>query len=234
MRETISPFRVFLSDRENRCAKCSRLLEKGHKIALFVDRTDWCLICAGISDLIYVPSGDAALTRRACHHSKRSHIVLWYSRSRKRNERQGVLVEQNALDIASEECEADFEKREVRREKEGLKRAECDREYEARFARRIQELYPYCPSGRELEIAKHACEKGSGRVGRIAAAKTLQDYTINLAVRAHIRHQETEYDKLLAQGFDRKQARESCEEQIDATERTWKTGPTKVTKGENS
>ena len=37
-------------------------------------------------------------------------------------------------------------------------------------------------------MAKHACEKYSGRVGRSAAAKSFDATAIDLAVKAHVRH----------------------------------------------
>jgi len=44
-------------------------------------------------------------------------------------------------------------------------------------------------------------------VGRSAAAKRLDDEAVRLAVIAHIRHTKTEYDALLASGYDRWEAR---------------------------
>ena len=45
------------------------------------------------------------------------------------------------------------------------------------------------------------------RVGRSAAAKQLDADAISLAVIAHVRHVETEYDTLLGRGMDRHDAR---------------------------
>jgi hypothetical protein len=44
-------------------------------------------------------------------------------------------------------------------------------------------------------------------VGRSAAARRLDEKTVRLAVLAHIRHTETEYDSLLAHGHERGEAR---------------------------
>ncbi len=62
-----------------------------------------CLRCAGLDDLEYLPAGDALLTRRAKAKSKRSAVVVKFSRSRKRYERRGVLVEAEALAEAERE-----------------------------------------------------------------------------------------------------------------------------------
>jgi hypothetical protein len=63
-----------------------------------------CLTCADLDHLVFVPSGDAALTRRATKASTLSAVVVRWSRSRKRYERQGVLVEEPALALAEEQC----------------------------------------------------------------------------------------------------------------------------------
>ena len=56
-------------------------------------------------------------------------------------------------------------------------------------------------------IAEHACRKYSGRVGRSSAAKSLDAEAVRLAVLAHVRHVETNYDDLLAAMFERREAR---------------------------
>ncbi len=56
-----------------------------------------CLTCAGLGDLEYLPAGDALLTRRAKAKSPRHAVVVRFSRSRRRYERQGLLVEPQAL-----------------------------------------------------------------------------------------------------------------------------------------
>ncbi len=134
--------------------------------------------------------------------------MLKFSRARRRNERQGILVELAALDRAEEECLADAEVRARRREREAERRAELDRTFVARFAEAVRARYPACPKGREVEIAEHACRKHSGRVGRTAAAKAFEDGAIDLAVVAHVRHAETDYDELLCRGVDRYAARD--------------------------
>ena len=61
-----------------------------------------CLTCADMDHLVFVPAGDAALTRRARHLSSLSAVVVRWSRARKRYERQGILVEESALKQAEE------------------------------------------------------------------------------------------------------------------------------------
>jgi hypothetical protein len=56
-----------------------------------------CLRCLGLDDLEFLPSGDALLTRRVKARSERHAVVVRFSRSRRRHERQGLLVEPQAL-----------------------------------------------------------------------------------------------------------------------------------------
>ena len=64
-----------------------------------------CLRCLGLDGLEYLPAGDVLLTRRAKAKSKRHAVVVRFSRSRRRYERRGLLVEPEALAEAERECE---------------------------------------------------------------------------------------------------------------------------------
>jgi hypothetical protein len=66
-----------------------------------------CLRCLGLDDLEYLPAGDALLTRRAKAKSKRHAVVVRFSRSRRRYERRGLLVEPEALAAAERELGCD-------------------------------------------------------------------------------------------------------------------------------
>lgn len=66
-----------------------------------------CLRCAGLDDLEYLPAGDALLTRRAKARSKRSAVVVRFSRSRGRYERRGLLVEAGALEAVRRELDVE-------------------------------------------------------------------------------------------------------------------------------
>jgi hypothetical protein len=85
----------------------------------------------------------------------------------------------------------------------------------------VKELFPKCPAGREREIAEHACLKYSGRIGRSASAKSLDEEAVRLAVIAHIRHAETKYDELLSKGYDRREARAEVEEAVYRVLKEW-------------
>jgi hypothetical protein len=220
-----SDLKVFISNRDSRCDECGEDL--GHRawIALVDEGRALCLTCADLDHLVFLPAGDPALTRRARKHSRLSAVVLKWSRARERYERQGLLVEEDALEQAEQECTADAATREARRARAAEHRAELDDRYVARFAERVRELYPGCPQGRETQIAEHACRKYSGRVGRSAAAKDLDEQAVRLAVVAHVRHTETEYDALLVGGWDRQEARAHVNEAVSAVVGAWKRSP---------
>lgn len=70
-------------------------------------------------------------------------------------------------------------------------------------------------------IARHACARYSGRIGRTASAKALSEEAIDLAVRAHIRHRHTRYDEHLMMGWDRGRAREAVHAIVDDVAARW-------------
>ena len=213
--------KVFISTGAATCSECAQALGRSAWISLAGERGALCLSCADLDHLVFLASGDAALTRRARKHSTLGAVVLKWSRTRNRYERQGVLVEEAGLAQAEGECLADAEAREHRRQREVQRRTDLDREYVERFAHRVGEFFPNCPRGAQHAIAEHACLKYSGRVGRSAAAKDLDESAVRLAVVAHVRHVETPYDQLLAAGRDRHEARRQVESQVDAVLSRW-------------
>lgn len=220
--DTADTIKVFISHRESQCGECGEDLGRQAWITLEEKKGALCLTCADLDHLVFLPTGDAALTRRARKHSALSAVVLKFSRARKHYERQGLLVEESALRQAETDCLADSEIRARRAEREQLRREDLDQQYIQAFANRVRELFPQIPSGRELQIAEHACRKYSGRVGRSAAAKTFDEQAVRLAVIAHIRHRETDYDELLGQGLPRYEARANVRARVDQISENWK------------
>lgn len=216
--------KVFISSRETKCDECGEELGRQAWIVLMGDKGAACLTCADLDHLVFLPSGDAAVTRRARKHSKLAAVVLKWSRARKRYERQGLLVEDEAVEKAEQECAADATQRAARRAQAALRRAELDQQYLGSFAARVCEVYPHCPAGRDRLIAEHACRKYSGRVGRSAEAKELDEQAVRLAVTAHVRHAETNYDELLTRGFERTEARGVVRDSISALLTLWEFG----------
>lgn len=216
-----APERVVLQIlRDSRCSECGIELERGDLLCMEAEQP-LCLACAGFGDLEYLPAGSAVLTRRAAKHSARKAVVVQFSRSRGRYERQGILVEEAALQRAEEECEADDGERAMERARRAARQPEQDRKLVLAMSQRIQELFPRCPPAEAERIAGHTAVRGSGRVGRTAAGRGLKEQALTLAVVAAVRHQHTAYDELLMRGLDRALAREQVREQVEETLAAW-------------
>ena len=199
------------------CAECRGTGD----LLIMDDKGPLCLACADMDHLVFLPSGDAALTRRAKKGSRLSAVVVRWSRTRRRYERQGVLVEETALELAEQQCLADEEARMRRRERDRVRRAEEDVQLQARFSQEIKRLFPHCPVARAEAIARHAGLRGSGRVGRSAAGRSLDEKAITLAVAASVRHEDTDYDSLLMAGVPRADARDRIRSAIDRILASW-------------
>jgi hypothetical protein len=190
-------------------------------LLLMDDAGPLCMGCADLDHLVFLPAGDAALSRRARKASRLAAVVVRFSRSRKRYERQGILVEEAALEQAEAQCLADEEARTRRRERDRQRRADQDVAFEARLAEAVVQLFPGCPAGRAEMIAQHAGLRGSGRVARSAAGRALEEQAVTLAVVASVRHQDTAYDELLMAGVPRGEARARVRPDIDRILAAW-------------
>jgi hypothetical protein len=82
-----------------KCHRCGR----GGNLLIMEPPGPCCLKCAGFADLDYLPRGDAKLTKRVAELSERRLVVVRFSRTRKRYERQGLLIEPQALRAAHKE-----------------------------------------------------------------------------------------------------------------------------------
>ena len=214
--------KVFISHRDSKCDECGEELGTQAWITLEENKGALCLACADLDELVFLPTGDAALTRRSKKYSTLSAVVLKFSKARGRYERQGLLVEENGLAQAEADCLADNEVRQRRNERARGRRAELDEEFVREFGKRIRAIFPKSPEGREQIIAEHACLKYSGRVGRSAGAKSYEEEMVKLAVVAHVRHRETNYDSLLAKGWSRSEARSQVRDRVEAVLKDWR------------
>jgi hypothetical protein len=212
---------VFQIGRDSRCSECGAELEEGR--LLFMDAKEpLCLPCANMDALEYLPAGDAAMTRRATKYSSRTAVVVRFSRSRGRYERQGILVEVEALQRAERECSDDADVRARQRAQNATARSEEDRKLKARMTEAVRALFPGCPDKEAAAIAAHTAVRGSGRVGRTAAGRSLDPEALTAAVTAAVRHRHTEYDDLLASGCDRTSARERVAERVREVLDSWR------------
>jgi len=133
-----------------------------------------CLACAELDHLVFLGRGDAALTRRAKSASRLWAVVIRFSRSRKRYEGQGLLVEEHALKKAEAECLADADVRARRKARDAERRAGQDEALARSMANGIRRLFPRFPPEEAEAIAQHATLRRSGRVGRSAAANEMK------------------------------------------------------------
>jgi hypothetical protein len=212
---------VFQILRESECSECGVELPKDSFLLMEANQP-LCLACARLDDLGYLPAGDVALTRRATKYSGRVAVVVRFSRSRGRYERQGILVDKAALERAEQECTADADERARARAQGAARRLEQDRELVARMAQRIATLFPGCPPNEVKAIAEHTALRGSGRVGRTEAGRNLDERALTAAVVAAVRHNHTNYDELLAHGMDRDTARPRVAAHVDEILSRWR------------
>lgn len=207
--------------KDSECSGCKKELGKGNFLTLDKGQP-LCMECADLDHLAWLPAGDAALTRRAKKHSKLWAVVVKFSRSRRRYERQGCLVEEEALAQAEKECEADQHVRELRREYDAERRAQQDVALAEQMRARLKDTFPGCPEKDALAIAQHTSKRGSGRVGRSEAGRNLDEEALTLAAVAYVRHRYSNYDELLMQGMEREFARRNVRDRIDSVLESWR------------
>lgn len=195
-----------IGKKDSTCSQCSKELGKGNFLFREGEK-GFCMACADLDHLLFLPSGDAALSRRAKKYSKLWAVVVKFSRARGRYERQGLLVEEAALQRAEQECLADEDIRAARRERDEERRLDQDEKLAEAMRLKLMEMFPGCPAKDAESIARHTSERGSGRVGRTEAGRHLDEEALRLAAIAHIRHCHTDYDTLLMDGMERHDAR---------------------------
>lgn len=215
---------IFITKKQKlQCKECGKAVSEGE---LFVAEAEkykgTCFSCSPFVNYTFLPPGNAALTRRSKKQSLNCGVVLAWSQRRRRYERQGQYVEAEAIEKAQAECNQDAMARAVKNKKAAELRIIQDKEYVQSFGKAIRKHYPNCPKQREFEIAQHACEKYSGRVGRTADAKKFDTLMIDLAVEAHIRHVETNYDLQFGKGRLKKEIRADLSLTIKSILASWK------------
>jgi hypothetical protein len=211
---------VYWNLRDAACSECGAEIESGS--FLFLDAGEaLCLPCANLGELEFLPSGDTALTRRATKYGGMRVVVVRFSRSRKRYERQGILVPEAALRKAEEECAADAGERAAARDRAAIARRNQDAVFTTEMTAKIRSLFPGCPAAEAQRIAAHTALRGSGRVGRSAAGRAFDPQAVTLAVAAAVRHNHTNYDELLTSGIEREAARGKVRPMVDEILGNW-------------
>ncbi|MBZ0271260.1 hypothetical protein K8I61_04440 [bacterium] len=103
--------KVFIVTRDTECGRCGKELDRRSWVELMREPENMalCMECSDLGKLEFLPTGDAALTRRAKKGSATWAVVLKWSRARNRYERQGLIVEPEAMEEGRAECLADAE-----------------------------------------------------------------------------------------------------------------------------
>ena len=213
---------VFITRHDGRCSECQQEFFRGHMIRV-ENGNPLCLECADLGHLEFLPRGDTAVTRRAGKLSPLRAVVVQWSRSRQRYERQGILATPEAIAQAEIDSLADTELRERQRARAAIRREAGEEKFVTAVTAGIRALFPGCPDEEAPRIAEWTCQKHSGRVGRSAAAKSLDVQALRLAVIAHIRHAHTDYDRRLAQHGDRLRARKEIQLRLKQVIEVWET-----------
>jgi hypothetical protein len=177
-----------------------------------------CLDCADLGHLEFLPSGDAALSRRAREASRVSAVVMRWNLRRGRYERRGLLAEPAGIEQAARECLSDLGFQE-RRSVPKTRRAVEDLRFEGELGAAIREQFPGCPPDRAAAIALHVTARSSG-----VAARKVDSDAVRVAVAASVRHVDTDYDELLLSGVDRDAARATVSDRVESVLSAWQDG----------
>jgi hypothetical protein len=97
---------VYCLSKPSRCYSCDARQEAGEIVKLIDgqdEREVQCKKCAGLSEFKMVRAGDAKITRMAKKHSPQRFVVLKWSELWKTYERQGLLVQPEAVELIEKE-----------------------------------------------------------------------------------------------------------------------------------
>ncbi|KAI1879040.1 hypothetical protein JX265_003217 [Neoarthrinium moseri] len=160
---------------------------------------------------VFVPKGDRYMTAN-CRKETQAAGETVYVVVNKNKAVIGIRVPENVLARvrASEASTRADRASAVQKRDEGMER---------QFREAIVKLFPKIPAADTPKVVKTAMQKGSGRVGR--TGKLEVEKKAELALRAHIRHQHTEYEKLLRSGTPRLKARDMTLDKVNEVVESW-------------
>ena len=169
---------------------------------------------------IEIPTGDPFITRKI---KQLAEVVYIRMERRKRlglSVVVGLLAPEAVVREAISEADRTRDERERKKARSQIHRKRQEEKKQVGMIERINVMFPRLPEGEAEGIVSHAFEVGSGRVGR--TSKVADDRKIDLAVRAHIRHAHTNYDSLLAAGWDRELARDRVCGEVERIYNEWR------------
>lgn len=211
---------VFDIVRPSVCSVCGDELGSGCMI-MVRDGKAICAECGEFDHLRYLPSGNRAVTLRATKYSRAVLVVVRWSRSRKRYERQGILAEKEAIEQAQEECLTEKDLSRVREMSEAMARGYISQQYLDAFSAMLGERWPGCPAEDATFISEQATR------WRWARSEQVPEPTpelVDTAVLDRIRHRHTEYDRLIFGGMEREKARAQMAAEVEKIVQAWRAG----------
>lgn len=171
-----------------------------------------CPDCAGLGHLVYLPCGDAALTRHTNKAARASVAVMRVNVKRMAHERQGILTEQCAIELAAGQCLADPHR--LRR------KATVDERLRRKITDAIRAQFPGCPPARAAAIGYYAAVRG----GRRAHPAIDGPDAVRLAVAESVRRIDTDHDDLYLSGVDHTECRRRVQGRLDGILDAWRSG----------
>jgi hypothetical protein len=210
-------------DVESYCAGCGLgiLLSSGSRFKK-EGENGFCLKCAGLNHLVFLPSGNPTLTRRASKYSSVKAIVKQINLTYKGYERIGILVEEVALQKAREECIFEEKNPDIASSQKSRKQDKFESHYIETFSIQIQSHYPSCSKEDVLKIAAFAYRNYLGKTRPSFSFKKLNSENIDLAVRIHVLHYYTNYSELHRLGRDTENVRNQLLSTVNEIIGKWK------------
>lgn len=159
----------------------------------------------------FVPKGDVYITRNCRKQTHEANKPLYIVLDKK-GKPLGLRCPAHVHEAVLRQHHETAPKRAVAVQKR-------DTAIQEQFKKTLLKLYPRIPHNLVRGVVKHALEKHSGRVGRTETI--IMERKVLLAVHAHIRHSNTEYDKLLKGGMSKEEARKKIWPKIIKVAKQW-------------
>ena len=96
------------------------------------------------------------------------------------------------------------------------------RRWRREWRNRFGKCFPAALPKKRARLRRTPPVRGSGRVGRTAPGRALDEEALRAAVIAAIRHRHTDYDRLLMKGWDRMDARNAVRGDVNRVLDEWR------------
>jgi hypothetical protein len=193
------------------------------------------------SGYVSVSLGDPFVTRKLKERAGKIYLRMVNQSRAAHSKPAAILAPKDIVDGVLAEAEASKERRQAQRVKARKNRQARESSRQAEIVELVKKQYPGMPDFTAEGIVSHAFEVGNGRVGRSSDVDL--DEQIRLAVVAHIRHCQTDYDEILARSgerdrgrrrerrdvwepdFDRQAARDQVRKEVQTILKEWERRP---------